>query len=72
MTDDLQRAYGAPVLAARLRITPEDFLVEELAGFEASGAGEHLLLTIEKRGMNTSFAAKRIAQWAGVAESAVG
>ena len=72
MTDDLQRAHGAPVLAARLRVTPEDFLVEELAGFEASGAGEHLLLTIEKRGMNTAFAAKRIAQWAGVAESAIG
>ncbi len=69
---ELPRAHGAPLLAARIRSTPEDFFVEELPGFEASGAGEHLLLTIEKRGMNTAFAAKRIAQWAGVDESAIG
>lgn len=68
----LPRAHGAPVLAARIRSTPEDFFVEELPGFEASGAGEHLLLTVEKRGMNTAFAAKTIAQWAGVDESAIG
>ncbi len=72
MTEMLPRAHGAPVLAARLRETPEDFFVEELPGFEASGAGEHLLLEVEKRGMNTAFAAKRIAQWAAVAESAIG
>jgi tRNA pseudouridine13 synthase len=50
---------------------PEDFFVEELPGFEPSGAGEHLLLTIEKRGMNTVFAAKRLAQWARVPEMSV-
>ncbi len=66
------RAHGAPVLHARIRSAPEDFRVEELDAFEASGSGEHLLLTIEKRGMNTAFAAKCIAQWAGVAESAIG
>ena len=68
----LPRAHGAPVLRARIRQVPEDFIVEEIDGFEASGAGEHLLLTVEKRGMNTAFAARRIAQWAGVPESAVG
>lgn len=70
--DGLPRAHGAPVLSAMIRTVPEDFLVEEIDGFEASGAGEHLLLTIEKRGMNTAFAAKHIAQWAGVGEMAVG
>ena len=69
---ELPRAHGAPVLAARLRSRPEDFFVEELPGFEASGAGEHLLLSVEKRGMNTAFAARRIAAWAGVDESAIG
>ena len=66
------RAYGAAALQARFRVQPEDFVVEEISGFEASGAGEHLLLTVEKRGMNTGFAAKRFAAWAGVAEMAVG
>ncbi len=69
---ELRRAHGAPVLSARIRSVPEDFVVEELDAFAASGSGEHLLLTVRKRGMNTAFAAKRIAEWAGVAESAVG
>jgi tRNA pseudouridine13 synthase len=73
MTDaGLARAHGAPVLVAGIRSAPEDFRVVELPAFEPSGAGEHLLLTVAKRGMNTAFAAKRIAQWAGVAESAIG
>lgn len=68
----LARAHGASVLRAQIRSTPEDFRVDELDAFEASGSGEHLLLTIEKRGMNTAFAARCIARWAGVAESAIG
>ncbi len=59
-------AHGAPVLSARMRTSPEDFLVEEIDGFQATGSGEHLLLTIEKRGTNTAFAAAEIARWAGV------
>ncbi len=68
----LPRAHGPSVLSANMRTTPEDFLVEELPGFEPSGSGEHLLLTVEKRGMNTAFAARRIAEWAGVGEVAIG
>ena len=67
----LPRAHGDAVVSAAIRTTPEDFLVEELPGFEPSGSGEHLLLTIEKRGMNTVFAARRLAQWARVPEMAV-
>ena len=70
-SQSLRRAHGDAVLSARVRATPEDFFVEELPGFEPSGAGEHLLLTIEKRGMNTVFAAKRLAKWARVPEMSV-
>jgi tRNA pseudouridine13 synthase len=66
------RALGAPVLSARIRATPEDFQVEEVDGFEPSGSGEHLLLAIRKRGMNTAFAAKLLAQWAGIDEAGIG
>ena len=72
MSEALPRAFGAPVLSARIRSTPEDFVDEELPGFDPSGEGEHLLLTVEKRGMNTAFAAKRIAAWAGIAEMGIG
>ena len=72
MGNSLPLPFGPSVLRARIRTTPEDFFVEELDAFAADGAGEHLLLTIEKRGMNTAFVAQRIAAWAGVPESAVG
>jgi tRNA pseudouridine13 synthase len=60
------------VLSAVMRSAPEDFRVDEVLGFEPSGAGEHLFLQIEKRGANTAWVAQRLARWAGVAEHAVG
>lgn len=69
---ELPRAHGEAVLSARTRVTPEDFRVAEIDAFAASGEGEHLLLTIEKRGLTTAEAVRRIAAWAGVAESAIG
>ncbi len=69
---DLPHAHGDAVLSATLRHHPEDFVVEEIDAFEASGSGEHLLLTIGKRNLNTAHVAKRIARWAGVQEVAVG
>jgi tRNA pseudouridine13 synthase len=71
MSDPLARAHGAAMLSAQMRSAPEDFLVEEIDAFEATGSGEHLLLTVEKRGMNTAFAAARIAQWACIPEMGV-
>ena len=72
MTEALPSAFGAGVLSATIRTTPEDFFVEEIAGFEPSGEGEHFLLTIEKRGLTTAAAAKRIADWASLPEMAIG
>ncbi|GAB1595366.1 tRNA pseudouridine(13) synthase TruD [Lysobacter claricitrinus] len=72
MTTPLPRAHGDAVLTATFRARPEDFVVEEVAGFEPTGAGEHLLLEVEKRGLTTPFAARRIAEWAGVKEVAIG
>lgn len=72
MSDAQPRAFGESVFSAVIRSTPEDFFVEEIAAFEASGEGEHLLLTIEKRGMNTAAVAQRLAEWAGLPEMAIG
>ena len=55
-----------------MRSVPEDFQVHELPSFEPAGSGEHLLLTVEKRGMNTAYAARLLAEWAGVPELAIG
>jgi len=67
----LPRAFGEPVLRARMRSVPEDFQVDEIPAFEASGEGEHLLLTVRKRGQNTTHVAGRLARWAGVPEMGV-
>jgi tRNA pseudouridine13 synthase len=65
-------AYGTPPLQARLRSTPEDFVVEEMLGYDADGAGEHVLLWVEKRGANTDWVARELAKFAGVPPVAVG
>lgn len=67
----LPLAFGAPLLSAKIRTVPEDFQVDELPAFEPSGEGEHLLLTVRKRGANTVHVAKQIARWAGLPEMGV-
>ncbi|MFK2875603.1 tRNA pseudouridine(13) synthase TruD [Rhodanobacter hydrolyticus] len=72
-TQELPFAHGtAPPLAARLRCTPEDFVVEEILGYDADGNGEHALLWVEKRGANTDWLARELAKFAGVPPLAVG
>jgi tRNA pseudouridine13 synthase len=71
-TSLLPRAYGPSVLSAALRSQPEDFQVVEIDSFAAHGEGEHLLLTLRKRGLNTSEVARRLAQWAGIGEVGIG
>lgn len=67
----LPLAFGAPLLSAKIRTVPEDFQVDELPAFEPSGEGEHLLLTVRKRGANTVHVAKQIARWASLPEMGV-
>lgn len=59
---DLPCAHGGPAGSARLRATPEDFLVREWLGFDADGEGDHLLLKVRKRGANTMWVAKQLAR----------
>jgi len=60
------RAHGEPCGHAVLKATAEDFQVDEVLDIELSGAGEHLWLWVEKRGLNTEDAARRLARAAGV------
>jgi tRNA pseudouridine13 synthase len=55
-------AHGGPAGRAQLRAAPEDFLVQEWLGWEADGAGDHLLLKVRKRGANTLWVAKQLAR----------
>ena len=68
--NDLQllgpRAYGEALGRAVLKATAEDFQVDEVLDIPLTGEGEHLWLWVEKRGLNTEEAARRIAKAAGV------
>jgi len=72
MALDLPYAHGAPIASGRIRAQPEDFVVREYLGFEATGEGEHLLLTVRKRGANSKWVARQIASRAGVRAREVG
>jgi tRNA pseudouridine13 synthase len=69
---DPPRAHGAPLGAGRLRDEPEDFLVEEQLGFEAAGAGQHVLLRVRKRNANTQWIARELARTCGCRPHDVG
>lgn len=57
---------GQPRLQGRLRTAPEDFQVREELDFTLDGAGEHVWLWVRKRGANTDWVAKRLAERACV------
>jgi tRNA pseudouridine13 synthase len=57
-----------PGIGGVFKATPDDFLVEELPLYAACGEGEHLYLTIEKRGITTLEALRRLAKALGAAE----
>lgn len=71
-TTDLPHAHGGAPLQGELRGTPEDFIVDEVLGYTASGKGEHELLRVRKRGRNTEDVAKALARLADVRPVAVG
>ena len=64
--DALRLTAGLPGTGGLLRVTPDDFEVEEIPAYLPSGQGEHLFLWIEKVGLDTPEAAFRIASGLGL------
>jgi tRNA pseudouridine13 synthase len=51
--------------AVRVKAQPEDFVVEEIPLYLPSGTGDHTYFRIEKRGLSTHEAVRRLAQALG-------
>jgi tRNA pseudouridine13 synthase len=66
MNSPLPYAHGGPVASGQIKLDPEDFVVEEVLGFEPLDEGEHVFLRIEKRGENTDYLARQLAKYAGL------
>ncbi|BAO44807.1 tRNA pseudouridine(13) synthase TruD [Thiolapillus brandeum] len=62
----LPRAWGGAAGTGSLRASAADFEVIEDLGLHPSGEGEHVLLKIRKRNLNTAEVAGHIARLAGV------
>jgi tRNA pseudouridine13 synthase len=56
----------------RIKCSPEDFVVEELAAYEPSGEGTHLFLKFEKRGLTTDAAVRAVTKALGIQMRDVG
>ncbi len=72
MIESLPHAHGGPLATGVIRHCPEDFIVDEIAGFEVDGEGEHVVLRIRKRNTNTDWLARQLARLAGVPARDVG
>jgi len=59
-------------IGGSIKNTPEDFLVTEIPSYLPSGSGEHCYVTIEKRGITTLEAIRRIAVALKVPECEIG
>ncbi|ROR32238.1 tRNA pseudouridine(13) synthase TruD [Inmirania thermothiophila] len=64
-------AHGGPVGRGRLRVRPEDFVVEEVLRFAPEGRGEHVYLQVEKVDADTAWVAQRLARAAGMGAARV-
>ena len=60
-----------PGCGGHYKETPDDFEVEEIPAYLPCGEGEHVYLYVEKRGVATPDAAKRISRHLGLPEGAV-
>lgn len=61
-----------PGIGGSIKESPEDFIVSEIPAYEPCGSGEHLYLTLEKRGLTTLEALRRIAGRLKIAERDIG
>ncbi len=51
-----------PGIGGRIKVEPEDFEVEEIPAYEASGEGEFLYLWVQKRDMSADYFVRQVAK----------
>jgi tRNA pseudouridine13 synthase len=61
-----------PGIGGRIRFAPEDFQVEERPLYLPCGEGEHLYVTITKRGLSTPDLVRRLSSSLGIKAQAIG
>src|SRR5437899_11014052 len=62
----LRSCADLPGTGGASKLTPDDFMVEEVPAYPPKGEGDHTFLWIEKRGRTTLEAVRALAQTLGV------
>ena len=63
---------NVPGIGGQIRSVPEDFQVEERPLYQPCGEGEHLYITITKRGLSTPDLVRRLSSTLGIKAQAIG
>lgn len=66
------RAFGDPPVSGSMRVQMQDFIVEEQPRVEPDGGSAHVLLRVEKTGVDTLSVARALARHGGVRQRDVG
>ncbi len=61
-----------PGIGGRLKAQDDDFVVDEVPAYPPSGEGAHIMVRIEKRGLNTGDAVRRLARALDLRERDIG
>ncbi len=61
-----------PGIGGRIKVVPEDFIVEEIPLYQPCGEGQHVYVGLEKRGLSTYQAISAIAQGVRVSSKDIG
>lgn len=74
ITNPLPQRYltSEPGISGRIKVRPEDFLVDELPLYEPEGAGEHLYLGVEKTNVSHGELMSTLRRHFNVPEQAIG
>lgn len=60
--------YGEPRQHARLKAEPQDFIVQEVLGYDMAGEGEFVAVYVRKTDCNTLFVGEKLAKFAGISQ----
>jgi tRNA pseudouridine13 synthase len=71
-TAQLSYAFGGPCATGLFKQQPEDFRVDEIAGFDPEGEGDHVFLKIEKTSLTTNSVANLLRQFCDLQHRDVG
>ncbi len=61
-----------PGIGGRIKVDPEDFFVEEIPLYLPCGEGQHVYFEIEKRGLSTNAAKRKIARALNISPHIIG